>query len=97
MPRRTESFASVTRHLATLLPPPEVPESVVSASGADSDRSAAPNGSTPETKRIDPSPVTYPGADQDYQIAARFAPVFHQVLGSSFRFDYITRVDFDGD
>ena len=59
MPRRTESFASVTRHLATLLPPPEVPESVVSASGADSDRSAAPNGSTPETKRIDPSPVTY--------------------------------------
>ena len=92
-----ESFASVTRRLAELPPPPAPPESVVSASGTDSDRSAAPGDSPPETARIDPSPVTYPGADQDYQIAARFAPVFHQALGSSPRFDYITRVDFDGD
>ena len=39
----------------------------------------------------------YPGSEQDHQIAARFAPVFQQALGSSPRFDYVTRVDFDGD
>ncbi|MCC7176484.1 MAG: M48 family metalloprotease [Bryobacterales bacterium] len=30
-------------------------------------------------------------------IAARFAPVFHQALGPAPRFDYITNFDFDGD
>ncbi len=33
----------------------------------------------------------------DRQIAERFAPLFHQGLGSSPRSDYITRFDFDGD
>ena len=34
---------------------------------------------------------------RDREIAARFAPVFHQALGPAPRFDYITRFDFDGD
>ena len=36
-------------------------------------------------------------AVRDRDIAARFAPVFHQALGSAPRFDYITNFDFDGD
>ena len=39
----------------------------------------------------------YNGDDRDHAIAARLAPVFRQALGSSARYDYITRVDFDGD
>ena len=34
---------------------------------------------------------------RDRDIAARFAPVFHQALGSAPRFDSITSFDFDGD
>jgi hypothetical protein len=34
---------------------------------------------------------------RDRQVAARFAPIFHQALGSAPRFDYITNFDFDGD
>ena len=34
---------------------------------------------------------------RDRDVAARFAPVFHQALGPSPRFDYITNFDFDGD
>lgn len=33
----------------------------------------------------------------DYDIAARFAPVFYQALGDKPRSDYITNFDFDGD
>jgi hypothetical protein len=40
---------------------------------------------------------TYPGEHRDRQVAARFAPIFHQGLGEAPRFDYITRFDFDGD
>ncbi|MGB7923588.1 MAG: hypothetical protein WCF57_10120 [Pyrinomonadaceae bacterium] len=36
-------------------------------------------------------------AAQDREIAARFAPVFYQSLGSQKRSDYITNFDFDGD
>lgn len=39
----------------------------------------------------------YGSENTDRQIAAAFAPVFHQGLGSSPRFDYITNFDFDGD
>jgi hypothetical protein len=35
--------------------------------------------------------------DDDYAIAASYAPVFRQALGDTARFDYITRFDFDGD
>lgn len=34
---------------------------------------------------------------RDHEIAARFAPVFHQGVVGSGRFDYITNFDFDGD
>lgn len=37
------------------------------------------------------------GAAQDRELAARFAPVFYQALGSQKRSDYITNFDFDGD
>ena len=84
-------FGEVKRRLAALPPPPE-PSSVPTAE----DPPGAVAGSE-SADPLDPVPVTYVGSDQDYQIAARFAPVFHQALGSSPRFDYITRVDFDGD
>ena len=94
-----ESFDRVARHLATLPPPVAAVERAESAAAPESDGAVASSGSATgaASSRVDPSPVTYPGADQDYQIAARFAPVFHQALGSSPRFDYITRVDFDDD
>lgn len=34
---------------------------------------------------------------RDLEIAARFAPIFHQGLGDKARHDYITNFDFDGD
>ena len=37
------------------------------------------------------------GAARDREIAARFAPIFYQGLGSQKRSDYITNFDFDGD
>ena len=86
-----ERFGEVKRRLAALPPPPD-PSSVPTAE----DPPGAVAGSE-SADSLDPVPVTYVGSDQDYQIAARFAPVFHQALGSSPRFDYITRVDFDGD
>ena len=92
-----ESFDRIARHLATLPPPPAAADSAESAPAPESDGAVASSGSATGTSPVDPSPVTYQGADQDYRIAARFAPVFHQALGSSPRFDYITRVDFDGD
>ena len=87
-----ERFGEVKRRLAALPPPPEP----ISATTAE-DSPGALSGSESATGRFDPVPVTYAGSDQDHQIAARFAPVFHQALGSSPRFDYITRIDFDGD
>ena len=86
-----ERFGEVKRRLAALPPPPD-PSSVPTAE----DPPGAVAGSE-SADPLDPVPVTYVGSDQDYQIAERFAPVFHQALGSSPRFDYITRVDFDGD
>lgn len=43
--------------------------------------------------------VTVPASDmeRDLEVAVHFAPVFHQALGSSPRFDYLTRFDFDRD
>lgn len=44
-------------------------------------------------------PVThsYSGEARDREIAAAFAPIFHQGLGDKPRFDYLTNFDFDGD
>ncbi len=86
-------FAQVKTHLETLpRPPSTAPEDPAKATLYDG---SSPSGGTPAT--VNPVPITYEGADQDYQIAARFAPVFRQALGSSPRYDYITAFDFDGD
>lgn len=37
------------------------------------------------------------GAARDREVAARYAPIFHQGLGDKARSDYITNFDFDGD
>ena len=60
-----DRFGEVKRRLAELPPLPPVSAPT---------KEDAPG---PETGRVDPVPVTYPGSDQDYQIAACFAPVFH--------------------
>jgi hypothetical protein len=39
----------------------------------------------------------YQGEAADKEIAAAFAPIFHQALGDTPRFDYLTNFDFDGD
>ena len=87
-----QRFGEIKRRLAALPPPPESDSTPPGEESPD-----ALSGSETETGRLDPVPVPYPGSDQDRQIAARFAPVFQQALGSSPRFDYVTRVDFDGD
>lgn len=87
-----ERFGEVKRRLAALPLPPEP-----SLAPTAEDSRDTVSGSESAAGSVDPVPVTYAGSDRDYQIAARFAPVFHQALGSSPRFDYITRVDFDDD
>jgi hypothetical protein len=47
---------------------------------------------------VEPAPeVRSRNLARDYEIASRFAPIFHQALGPAPRFDYITNFDFDGD
>lgn len=47
---------------------------------------------------VEPTPeVRSRNIARDREIAARFAPFFHQSLGPAPRFDYITNFDFDGD
>jgi hypothetical protein len=41
--------------------------------------------------------IIFAAAQTERSIAERFAPVFHQALGSDPRSDYITNFDFDGD
>lgn len=47
--------------------------------------------------RVAESKGSHPGAAQDREIAARFAPVFYQSVGPQRRNDLITNFDFDGD
>ena len=90
-----ERFSGVKRRLEAL-PPPPASSSTPSIETTESAPDAVSDSDT-EAGRSAPVPITYARSDQDRQIAARFAPVFHQALGSSPRFDYITRVDFDND
>ena len=85
-------FAQVKTRLENLPRPPSTASEGPSETASND---AAPAEGTPAT--VDPVPVTYDGAEQDYQIAARFAPVFRQALGPSPRYDYIAAFDFDGD
>jgi Zn-dependent protease with chaperone function len=82
----TPAFRDVKQRLAAL-PRPEVEAAKAAAAIAAAAR-----------------PPVEPDADvrrrnmvRDRDIAARFAPVFHQALGPAPRFDYITNFDFDGD
>ena len=91
--RSSRRFEDIKHRLDSLPPPPE-PVMAESSTEDATDTLASSGGEAPSA---DPVPMTYPGAEVDHQIAARFAPVFHQALGSSPRYDYITRFDFDGD
>jgi len=82
----TPAFHAVKTRLASL-PRPEVEAAKAAAAIAAAARPPAePAGD-----------VRARNAVRDRDIAARFAPVFHQALGPSPRFDYITNFDFDGD
>ena len=86
----TARFRDIKSRLENLPPPPE-PEAEPGAK-AGAVPTADAGGSSSDV--ID---ARYDGDDRDHAIAARLAPVFRQALGSSARYDYITRVDFDGD
>lgn len=51
----------------------------------------------PPAARVAQSQGHRAGAALDREIAARFAPIFYQALGSQKRGDYITNFDYDGD
>ncbi|HSB16375.1 MAG TPA: M48 family metallopeptidase [Bryobacteraceae bacterium] len=79
-------FRDVKQRLAAL-PRPEVEAAKAAAAIA----AAAQPPAEPETD------VRSRNMVRDRDVAARFAPVFHQALGPAPRFDYITNFDFDGD
>jgi Zn-dependent protease with chaperone function len=82
----TPKFQDVKRILASL-PRPEVE----AAKAATAIAAAAKPPSEPDAG------VRQRNMSRDRDIAARFAPVFHQALGPAPRYDYITNFDFDGD
>jgi len=82
----TPAFHDVKTRLAAL-PRPEVEAAKAAAAIAAAARPPA----EPEAE------VRSRNMTRDRDIAARFAPVFHQALGPAPRFDYITNFDFDGD
>jgi Zn-dependent protease with chaperone function len=82
----TATFREIKSRLAAL-PRPEVE----AAKAAAAILAAAKPPAEPEPE------VRSRNLARDREIAARFAPIFHQALGPSPRFDYITNFDFDGD
>jgi Zn-dependent protease with chaperone function len=100
--RRTGDFSSTSRRFDEVkarledLPRPPGP-TADAATGSDPDAVAVRDVESNPPRQAHVEIVTYDGATLDHQIAARFAPVFRQALGSSPRFDYVTRFDFDGD
>ena len=82
----TPAFRDVKKQLAAL-PRPEVEAAKAAAAIA----AAAKPPTEPEAE------VRSRNMARDRDIAARFAPIFHQALGPAPRFDYITNFDFDGD
>ncbi len=84
----TAAFRALREHLITL-PGPDTEPAV--DSGTDTGTLAPPS----DVART-ALPV-YASRERDRQIAALFAPVFHQALGPDPRFDFVTRFDFDGD
>jgi Zn-dependent protease with chaperone function len=90
----TQRFSTVKARLATL---PRAETANAAAVGPDAVAVADADAEAATVAATDPVPLTYASADLDRTIAARFAPVFRQALGSEPRYDYITRFDFDGD
>ena len=88
----SEGFRDMKTRLGELPPPPPPPAAPSSADTVEA--RSSPDAAPPEVDAVE---VTYSRAERDYEIAARFAPVLRQALGSSPRYDYITRFDFDGD
>ena len=79
-----DRFSATKRRLAAL-PAAVPPAAAASTDGADRDATA-------------PAPIlSAADARTDAAIAERYAPVFRQALGTSPRYDLITRFDFDGD
>ena len=86
LPADSAEFREVKKRLASL-PRPEVEAAKLAAAIAAAARPPA-----------QPEPEAWSrNLARDREIAARFAPVFHQALGPAPRFDYITNFDFDGD
>lgn len=82
----SSGFQDVKQRLAAL-PRPEVEAAKQAAAIAAA--AQPPVEPTPEVRKRNSA--------RDREIAARFAPIIHQALGASPRFDYITNFDFDGD
>ncbi|MCW5980562.1 MAG: M48 family metalloprotease [Bryobacteraceae bacterium] len=80
------TFRDVKRRLAAM-PRPEV--EAAKAAAAIAAAALPPAEPAPEVRARNLA--------RDREIAARFAPVFHQALGPAPRFDYITNFDFDDD
>ena len=96
----TEAFQQVRSRLLSLPRLEPDAETDTPAAGAEADAArSAPGGLSAPGDRVDAAPVLGPYARQgrDRDIAVQLAPTFYQALGSSPRFDYITRFDFDGD
>lgn len=86
LPKDSDEFHEVKKLLAAL-PRPEVEAAKLAAAIAAA--AQPPADAAPEVRSRN--------AELDYRIASRFAPIFHQALGSAPRFDYITNFDFDDD
>ena len=86
LPVDAAEFQEVKKQIAAL-PRPEVEAAKIAAAIA----AAAQPPAEPEAG------VRSRNLERDREVAARFAPIFHQALGSAPRFDYITQFDFDGD
>lgn len=86
LPADSPEFQDVKRRLAAL-PRPEVEAAKLAAAIAAAAK--PPAEAAPEVRARNLA--------RDREIAARFAPIFHQALGPAPRFDYITNFDFDGD
>ena len=96
----TPAFQQVRSRLWSLPRPEPDAETVTAATGAEAAAArSAPGGLPAPGDRADVAAMLGPYAREgrDRDIAVQLAPTFYQALGSSPRFDYITRFDFDGD
>jgi hypothetical protein len=86
LPTDSADFQDVKKRLAAL-PRPELEAAKAAAAILEAARPPLEPDAEVRSKNL----------QRDREIAARFAPIFHQALGPAPRFDYITNFDFDGD